>query len=145
MLGNRRPCGSVRPASTTEQGEVSEYGVEYPRGIRPLKTSLPVVFGLVFFTVASPFLIRLTFDFKLGIHTLLALGSSRGKTKDGPTRSEIGWLSSKLWSSSHFWGYWGILLNVDIGSPTTPSPSRLQDLPSGWWVRFVNDAQSQGR
>lgn len=38
-------------------GEIPECGLVYPRGIvHPLKTSLPAVFGLVFFTVASPFL-----------------------------------------------------------------------------------------
>lgn len=40
----------------------------------PLKSSLLVIFGLVFFTVASPFLIHIIV-FRLEIHTLLPLGS----------------------------------------------------------------------
>lgn len=74
--------GTARCAATSNPAVVSVQchlliGVKIPEWgrVHPLETSLPVIFGLVFFTVASPFLIHIITVFKLRIHSLLALGS----------------------------------------------------------------------
>lgn len=88
-----------------------------------------------------PLFIHITV-FKLAIHTLLALSSLRGRSKDD-SHSEKPIQFQSRGHSSRCPEYWGTLsLNISICSLQL-CPCPLLGLPSGWSMGFVTDV-SQG-
>lgn len=134
---------AVCPTSITQWGKIREYGFMCP--CPPTED----FFGMCIWSgsLCFPFLIIIVV-FKHGVHTLLALGSFRGKTKVRLLNIQKNWSISKATViPATARGYWGILSlnNGHQFSLALPSPSCLLDLLSGWLMRLVTDGQGPRR